>query len=130
MASRCTEVSPLCPVEYTTLGYYPNKPLNIFCAVAFGLALVIQLVIGIWKKTYAFTGFIVAGCALEVAGAYLFYIVVDVATTVKGRPPALWSTSPQSAISKEGDDATTLRCSFTHVIVYSLGGIVREMQPH
>lgn len=71
MAYECTEVSELCPVKYTTLGYYPNKPLNIFCAVAFGLALIIQLVIGIWKKTYAFTGFIVAGCALEVAGAYL-----------------------------------------------------------
>lgn len=58
----------MCPVEYTTLGYYPNRPLNIFCAVAFGLALIIQLVIGVWKKTYAFTGFVVAGCALEVAG--------------------------------------------------------------
>lgn len=65
---ECTEVSELCPVKYTTLGYYPNKPLNIFCAVAFGLALIIQLVIGVWKKTYAFTGFIVAGCALELAG--------------------------------------------------------------
>lgn len=71
MAYECTEVSELCPVEYTTLGYYPNKPLNIFCAAAFGLALIIQLVFGIWKKTYAFTGFIVAGCALEMAGAYL-----------------------------------------------------------
>lgn len=70
MAYECTEVSELCPVKLTTLGYYPNKPLNIFCAVAFGLALIIQLVIGIWKKTYAFTGFIVAGCALEVAGTY------------------------------------------------------------
>lgn len=83
MAARCTEVSPLCPVEYTTLGYYPNKPLNIFCAVAFGLALIIQLVIGIWKKTYAFTGFIVAGCALEVAGAYLFSLVDDMVTTIE-----------------------------------------------
>lgn len=69
MAARCTEVSALCPVEYTTLGYYPNKPLNIFCAAAFGVALIIQLVFGIWKKTWAFTGFIVASCALEMAGA-------------------------------------------------------------
>lgn len=80
MAYECTEVSELCPVEYTTLGYYPNKPLNIFCAVAFGLALIIQLVFGIWKKTYAFTGFIVAGCALEVAGAYFLYLHEDVVT--------------------------------------------------
>lgn len=71
MAFECTEVSEVCPVKLTTLGYYPNKPLNIFCAVAFGLALIIQLVLGIWKKTYAFTGFVVAGCALEVAGTCL-----------------------------------------------------------
>ncbi|KAI3395928.1 hypothetical protein diail_639 [Diaporthe ilicicola] len=68
MAPQCTEVSELCPVQYTTLGYYPNKPLNIFCAAAFGLALIIQLVIGVWKRTWSFTGFIVAGCALEMAG--------------------------------------------------------------
>ncbi|KAJ0114652.1 hypothetical protein J7T55_004896 [Diaporthe amygdali] len=68
MASKCTEVTPLCPVEYTTLGYYPNKPLNIFCAAAFGVAMVIQLVVCVWKKTWAFSSFIVAGCALEVAG--------------------------------------------------------------
>lgn len=70
MASKCTEVSELCPVKYTTLGYYPNKPLNIFCSAAFGVALIIQLVFGVWKRTWAFTGFIVAGCALEMAGAY------------------------------------------------------------
>ncbi|KUI68077.1 Sphingoid long-chain base transporter RSB1 [Cytospora mali] len=65
---ECTQVSPMCPVEATTLGYYPNKPLNSFIAAAFGLAMIIQLVFGIWKRTWPFMSFIVAGCALELAG--------------------------------------------------------------
>ncbi|KAF3767094.1 hypothetical protein M406DRAFT_355466 [Cryphonectria parasitica EP155] len=64
----CNEVSALCPVSATTLGYYPNKPLNIFVAVAFGLAAVITLGFGIWKRTWAYMSFIAAGCVLELAG--------------------------------------------------------------
>lgn len=70
MFYKCTEVSALCPVKSTTLGYYPNKPLNIFLAAAFGLALVIQLFFGVWKRTWSYMSFIVAGCALELAGGY------------------------------------------------------------
>ncbi|PSR74231.1 RTA1 like protein-domain-containing protein [Coniella lustricola] len=68
MPGDCTEVSAYCPVSATTLGYYPNKPLNIFIAVAFGLAALITLVVGIWKRTWAYMGFIVAGTVLELAG--------------------------------------------------------------
>lgn len=68
MFYKCTQVSAMCPVEATTLGYYPNKPLNSFIAAAFGLAMIIQLVFGIWKRTWSFMAFIVAGCALELAG--------------------------------------------------------------
>ncbi|KAK7734232.1 hypothetical protein SLS53_007880 [Cytospora paraplurivora] len=64
----CTEVSPQCPVQATTLGYYPNLALNSFILAAFALAMIIQLVLGIWKKTWSFTIFIVLGCALEAAG--------------------------------------------------------------
>lgn len=70
MPYQCTEVSPACPVSATTLGYYPNKPLNIFIAAAFGLAAIITLVFGVWKRTWAYMSFIVAGCALELAGMY------------------------------------------------------------
>lgn len=70
MFYKCTQVSAMCPVEATTLGYYPNKPLNSFIAAAFGLAMIIQLVFGIWKRTWSFMAFIVAGCALELAGGY------------------------------------------------------------
>lgn len=64
----CTEVSPQCPVQATTLGYYPNLALNGFILAAFALAMIIQLVLGVWKKTWSFSAFIVLGCALEAAG--------------------------------------------------------------
>lgn len=66
----CKQVSDLCPVAATTLGYYPNEGLNIFFAVGFGLAAVITLVFGVWKRTWSFMAFIVAGCFLELAGVY------------------------------------------------------------
>jgi hypothetical protein len=126
MASRCTEVSPLCPVEYTTLGYYPNRPLNIFCAVAFGLALIIQLVIGVWKKTYAFTGFVVAGCALEVAGSYLSFIPDEGVTTVMDR--SLPTSMSKSWVLRGGRRRVHEWCSFAKP-AFSLGRRVREMVP-
>lgn len=78
MAATCTEVSRLCPVEATTLGYYPNKPLNIFIAAAFGLAALITLGLGIWKRTWAYMSFIVAGCALELAGRFQDFSVMRI----------------------------------------------------
>lgn len=70
MAYECTQVSPQCPVSATTLGYYPNGPLNIFIGASFGLAAIITLVFGVRKRTWAYMGFVVAGCALEVAGVW------------------------------------------------------------
>ncbi|GAB1319612.1 hypothetical protein MFIFM68171_09822 [Madurella fahalii] len=64
----CHEVSPTCPVEATTLGYYPNRGINIFFAIGFGIAMIVTLVFGIWKKTWSYMAFIAAGCALELAG--------------------------------------------------------------
>ena len=65
---RCHEVTPLCPVELTTLGYFPNKGINVFFAVTFGLAGAATLSVGIWKKTWSYMSFITAGCVLEMAG--------------------------------------------------------------
>lgn len=69
----CTEVSPRCPVEATTLGYYPIRGINIFFAIAYALAAIVALVLGLWKKTWSYTAFITAGCALELAGASLAF---------------------------------------------------------
>ena len=67
----CTEVSAQCPVAATTLGYYPNLGINIFFAVGFGiatLALLVVLAAGRVPRTWAYSCFIAAGAALELAG--------------------------------------------------------------
>ncbi|KAK0636647.1 RTA1 like protein-domain-containing protein [Bombardia bombarda] len=64
----CNEVSPVCPVEATTLGYFPNKGINCFFAVGFGLAGLAALVLGTWTRTWSYMAFVAAGCTLELAG--------------------------------------------------------------
>jgi hypothetical protein len=64
----CKEVSPECPVEATTQGYYPNKGINIFFAIGFAVAALATLAVGIKKKTWSYMAFISAGCLLELAG--------------------------------------------------------------
>lgn len=71
---ECTQVSPECPVTATTLGYYPNKPLNIVIAVLFAVAAIIALVFGIRKRTWGYMSFLVAGCILEMAGRWDFFL--------------------------------------------------------
>lgn len=66
----CNRVTPECPVKATTLGYYPNKPLNIFLCAAFGVAALITLSFGIWRRTWSYMAFIVAGSVLELAGKW------------------------------------------------------------
>ncbi|PGH15839.1 hypothetical protein AJ79_02220 [Helicocarpus griseus UAMH5409] len=64
----CKEVSALCPVEATTLGYYPNLGANAFFCACFGLFFLVAFVIGVWKKTWTFTFAVTGGCALECLG--------------------------------------------------------------
>lgn len=64
----CSEVSLYCPVEATTLGYFPVKGLNIFLAIAYGLAAALTLGVGVWKRTWGFSLAVASGCALECVG--------------------------------------------------------------
>ncbi|KAL2177700.1 RTA-like protein [Thermothelomyces heterothallicus CBS 202.75] len=64
----CTHVTSTCPVRATTLGYYPNRGINIFFTIGYAAATVVTLALGLKKKTWSYTGFIAAGCALELAG--------------------------------------------------------------
>ncbi|KXX74110.1 Sphingoid long-chain base transporter RSB1 [Madurella mycetomatis] len=64
----CSEVSIYCPVEATTLGYFPVKGLNIFLAIAYGLAATLTLGVGVWKRTWGFSLAVASGCALECVG--------------------------------------------------------------
>ncbi|KAI0132429.1 RTA1 like protein-domain-containing protein [Xylariales sp. AK1849] len=65
---RCTEVSALCPVEATLLGYYPNLGANAFLSAGFGICLIGLLGVGAWKKTWGYSIALIAGCGLELAG--------------------------------------------------------------
>jgi len=69
MSTRyCTEVTPECPVEYTTYGYYPNLGGNVFLLVVFAICFFAQIAIG-WKtKVRAFTTVVAIGCGLEAIG--------------------------------------------------------------
>ncbi|KAK4149337.1 RTA1 like protein [Chaetomidium leptoderma] len=64
----CTEPGPFCPIQATTLGYYPNQGVNIFLAIGYGLAALITIVTGVWKRTWGFSIAVAAGCALECVG--------------------------------------------------------------
>ncbi|KAK4223781.1 RTA-like protein [Podospora fimiseda] len=64
----CNHASPTCPVEATTLGYRPNRGINIFFAIGFGLSAISTLYFGIKHKTWSYMAFISAGCLLEMAG--------------------------------------------------------------
>ncbi|QRD93277.1 RTA1 domain protein [Aspergillus flavus] len=64
----CTEVTPLCPVEATTYGYYPNYGGNIFFSVFYGLCGVFQLGFGIYFRSWTLMVALVVGTLLEMAG--------------------------------------------------------------
>ena len=64
----CVEVSPYCPVKATTLGYFPNQGVNIFLALGYGLAALVTIAIGVWKRTWGYSIAVGAGCILECVG--------------------------------------------------------------
>ncbi|EYE97197.1 RTA1 domain-containing protein [Aspergillus ruber CBS 135680] len=66
--SGCTEVTPLCPVEASTYGYYPNLGGNIFFTVFFGICGIFQLFFGVYYQAWGFATALVIGAFLEVAG--------------------------------------------------------------
>lgn len=66
--AQCTEVTPSCPVEATTYGYYPNLGGNVFYAAFFGLLAVLQLGLGLWFRTWTFLVAVAVGAILELVG--------------------------------------------------------------
>ncbi|KAK3689698.1 RTA1 like protein-domain-containing protein [Podospora appendiculata] len=64
----CHEISKLCPVEMTTLGYTPNFGVNIFVAAGFAVAAVSSIYFGIAKRTWGYSSAVAFGCILECAG--------------------------------------------------------------
>ncbi|KAJ5606625.1 hypothetical protein N7510_009406 [Penicillium lagena] len=64
----CFQVSPECPVEATTYGYYPNLGANIFFTVFFGLVGVCQVGLGLYFRTWTFSTALCIGALMEMAG--------------------------------------------------------------
>ncbi|EXJ90344.1 hypothetical protein A1O1_03443 [Capronia coronata CBS 617.96] len=64
----CTKVTPQCPVEATTYGYYPNLSVNSFFIALFGLCMFLQLGMGIWRRTWTYMAVVVIGCFGEAVG--------------------------------------------------------------
>lgn len=50
----CNQVSPECPLEWTTYGYYPKLSVNSFFVALFGLLCILQIGIGRVRKTWTY----------------------------------------------------------------------------
>lgn len=71
---ECTELSALCPIEATVLGYFPNLGSSIFFAVVFGLVLIPALTLGIWKRTWSYMAGISIALVLELCGGFISFL--------------------------------------------------------
>ena len=66
--SNCTKITPECPLEYTTYGYYPNLGANTFFLVFFLFLLIVQLYLGKRNRTWSYTVALASGTLFEVLG--------------------------------------------------------------
>lgn len=74
--NTCFEVSPRCPVEATTYGYYPNFAGNVFFTVFFGVLGLCQVGLGIYYRTWTFFIALVVGTFMEMAG-YIGRVIMN-----------------------------------------------------
>ncbi|KAF5656640.1 parasitic phase-specific PSP-1 [Fusarium heterosporum] len=66
--SDCTNVTPECPVEHTTYGYYPNLGGNVFFLLFFLFLFVVQVYLGMRCKTWSYTAALATGTLFEALG--------------------------------------------------------------
>ncbi|EME84187.1 uncharacterized protein MYCFIDRAFT_135704 [Pseudocercospora fijiensis CIRAD86] len=64
----CTEVTPFCPVEATTYGYYPNIAGNSVLLSIFALCTISQLILGIRFRIIAFSTVVLLASLAECIG--------------------------------------------------------------
>lgn len=57
-----------CPLSEGIIHYQPNIGGNALFAALFGIALIVQLVLGIQRKTWTFLFAMVCGLVLEIVG--------------------------------------------------------------
>ena len=58
----------ICPKSYAVLQYIPNLGANAFFLAWFLLLLVVQGLLGVYKKSWSFFSAMMGGCLLEVIG--------------------------------------------------------------
>lgn len=66
--SNCTEITAACPVQASTIGYYPTISANAVPAIIFLVALIIQLVLGIRRRTWSYLVAVGIGSLFEAVG--------------------------------------------------------------
>lgn len=64
--SNCT--LDLCPIEASVYSYRPSLPANIVFIALYAIAGLLHAYLGIRWRQWSFTGCILAGCLLEIAG--------------------------------------------------------------
>ncbi|KKK15208.1 hypothetical protein P175DRAFT_0344594 [Aspergillus ochraceoroseus IBT 24754] len=64
----CDSVTPDCPIEATTYGYYPNLGGNIFFAVFFGVLGLVQVTLGAYFRSWTIMIALGIGAFMELAG--------------------------------------------------------------
>ena len=64
----CTEVTPTCPVEATTYGYYPHLGGNIAFLVLFAILCIAQAFLGVRYRVWSYSSVISVGCMGEAIG--------------------------------------------------------------
>lgn len=65
---NCSEITPACPVQSTTYGYVPNYAVNMTLLVIFGTAGALQLVLGVFFRSWSFMVAVAGGCFMELVG--------------------------------------------------------------
>ncbi|GKU03517.1 hypothetical protein FLAG1_06140 [Fusarium langsethiae] len=65
---ECTDITDLCPVGATVLGYVPNKGSSYFFLICFAILFLSAVGIGIWKRTWTYAATLGAGLLLETVG--------------------------------------------------------------
>lgn len=65
---NCTKVSLECPIDAQLYGYAPNLAANLFFTLFFGVATIIQLIVGIRHRTWFFMAVVSFGCLSECVG--------------------------------------------------------------
>ena len=66
--ANCTEVTPACPVEATTYGYYPNLAGNVTLCAIFAILFISHFPLLLKYKLWTYSTFLAIGCFGEAVG--------------------------------------------------------------